>query len=138
MKTILHLAVALAITGTVRAQEDAKPAQAEQQTAVTPVLPPKANPQMMAKELGLSDAQVEDLNRIDREYGERFKELNRQNLEQQAKRARTIELRDKKLAEIQKAMTAEQWALWQQMKQAQRDASLKAREERKAKPAHQE
>ncbi|MBK9147952.1 MAG: hypothetical protein IPM12_09090 [Flavobacteriales bacterium] len=138
MKTILHLAVALAITGTVRAQDDAKPAQAEQQTAVTPVLPPKSTPQMMAKELGLSDAQVEDLNRIDREYGERYKELNRQNLEQQAKRARTIELRDQKQAEIQKAMTAEQWALWQQMKQAQRDASLKAREERKAKPVHQE
>ncbi len=137
MKHAILITLALVSGSAAIAQEPTKPVT-EQQSAVTPVLPPRATPQTMAKELGLTDAQVEDLNRIDREYGDRFLELNRQNLEQQAKRARTTELRDQKQAEIQKAMTAEQWALWQQMKQAQRDASLKAREERKAKPAHQE
>ncbi|MBK8226688.1 MAG: hypothetical protein IPK70_05880 [Flavobacteriales bacterium] len=131
------LALALGFGSAAKAQEPTKPVT-EQQPTVAPVLPPRATPQTMAKELGLTDAQVEDLNRVDREYGDRYLELNRQNLEQQAKRARTIELREKKQADIQKAMTAEQWAQWQQMKQAQRDASLKAREERKAKPAHQE
>jgi hypothetical protein len=137
MKHAILLTLALGFGIAAIAQEPTKPLT-EQQPAVTPVPPPRANPQTMAKELGLTDTQVEDLNRIDREYGDRYLELNRQNLEQQAKRARTIELRDKKQADIQKAMTAEQWALWQQMKQAQRDASLKAREERKAKPVHQE
>lgn len=138
MNRALTLTLALAAFTCAQAQESTKPANEAPAQAVAPVLPAKATPQLMAKELGLTEQQIEDLNRIDREHGERMKELNRQNLEQQAKRAKTIEMRDKKQAEIQKAMTAEQWAKWQQMKQAQRDASIKAREEHKAKPVHQE
>ncbi|HRD52767.1 MAG TPA: hypothetical protein PKY96_08975 [Flavobacteriales bacterium] len=138
MNRALTLTLALAAFTFAQAQEPTKPATETPAQSVSPVLPAKATPQLMAKELGLTEQQIEDLNRIDREHGERMKELNRQNLEQQAKRAKTIEMRDKKQAEIQKAMTAEQWAKWQQMKQAQRDASMKAREEHKAKPVHQE
>ncbi|MFZ1692983.1 MAG: hypothetical protein WAT74_07300 [Flavobacteriales bacterium] len=138
MNRALTLTLALAAFTCAQAQESTKPATEAPAQAVAPVLPAKATPQLMAKELGLSEQQIEDLNRIDREHADRMKELNRQNLDQQAKRAKTIEMRDKKQAEIQKAMTAEQWAKWQQMRQTQRDASVKARDEHKAKPVHQE
>lgn len=101
-------------------------------------MPSQATPQMMAKELGLTDKQVEELNSVDREHQDRIRELQRAGLDQQAKRARTIELRDRKQAEIRKVMTAEQWAQWQQMKQSQRDASLKQHQERKQLAPHQE
>lgn len=124
---------------TLQATAQDSPAPPAQQPAVA-VMPLGTKPQDMAKELGLSEKQVSDLNLLDHEHGEKMKELNRQNLETQAKRARITELRDAKQADIQKVMSPEQWAKWQAMRQAQRDASLKAREERRAKttPVHQE
>jgi len=101
-------------------------------------MPIGTKPQDVAKELGLTEKQVEDLFRIDNEHGEQMKQINRQNLDTPTKRARTVELRDKKQADVKKVMTEEQWAKWQQMKQAQRDASAKKRETMKKKSEHQE
>lgn len=133
MKKLLTTAfVALIACGLHAQATGSAPAEQTPATAAKP-MPSQANPQMMAKELGLSDQQVEDLNRIDREHQDRMKQLHREGLTPEQKRARTIELRDRKQAEIKKVMTAEQWAQWQKMKQGQRDASLKAREEQKEK-----
>ena len=123
----------------LRATAQETPAPAAQQPAVA-VMPMGTKPQDVAKELGLSEAQVEELFRIENEHGERMKQLNRQNLDTPTKRARVTELRDQRQAETQKLLTPEQWAKWQQMKQAQRDAAAKQREALKVKeaPVHQE
>lgn len=131
MKKPLIAAIAALLSLAASAQQpESAPAQQAPQAAAKP-MPAQARPQDMAKELGLSDQQVEDLNRIDREHQERVKQLHRESLAPEQKRARTAELRDRKQAEQRKAMTAEQWAQWRKMKQGQRDASLRAREERK-------
>ena len=137
-KHLFTICLALLSFG-AQAQEPAT-GTTQQAPAAAPAkpMPAQATPQMMAKELGLTEKQVEDLNRLDREHQDRIRELHRAGLDQQAKRARTIELRDRKVAEQKAVMTAEQWAQWQQMKQSQRDASLKQHQERKQQAPHQE
>ncbi|MFN3875560.1 MAG: hypothetical protein ACK4L7_06575 [Flavobacteriales bacterium] len=131
MKTpfIAVCAALLALAASAQQPVSAQSRQPQQVTAKP--MPPQARPQDMAKELGLTDQQVEDLNRIDREHQERMKQLHREGGTPEQKRAKTVELRDRKQAELKKVMSAEQWAKWQQMKQGQRDASMRAREEQR-------
>ena len=131
----LLLAAFAAFALQATAQDTPAPPAQEPAAAAMPL---GTKPQDVAKELGLSEKQVADLQLIDHEHGEKMKEMNRQNLETQAKRARVTELRDKKQADMQKVMTPEQWAKWLEMKQAQRDASAKQRETLKKKSEHQE
>lgn len=133
MKRLTFLSLLLC-AGLAASAQDGAQAPAAQKPAVS-AMPLRATPQSMAEELGLSPEQVERLDAIDRQHQDLIREMQRQNLDPQAKRTRTTELRDRKQAEIKAVMTAEQWAQWLQMKQQQRDASLRQYEEQRKQQA---
>ena len=92
--------------------------------------------QGLAAELELTPEQVVDLERIDREYGELYKETNRKITDPEAKKARTVELRDRKQADIKAVLTKDQYKKWQAIKQEQRTSRSQSRQQ--VAPAHQE
>lgn len=116
------------------AQDPVTPAPAATPAPI-PQRPP-TNPQAYATELGLTTEQVVELDRIDREHGEKMKALNQSNPGKETLQKVTREARDAKQAAIKKVLTADQWTAWQVKKNEAREARMQQTQQ--AAPTHQE
>lgn len=99
--------------------------------------PGPMGPLGFADELKLTPVQVRELEAINQRHTDAMAALSREGLDEAEKHARSIALRDKKLADSKTVLTEEQYARWQQLKQQRRDAALKQRGDEPVKP-HQE
>lgn len=120
--------------GTAAMAQEGTAAPAEQPTLQRPAQPTKMTPLALAAELKLTPEQVKKLEDIDARHAEAMKEVNRTIPDQEAKRKRTIELRDKKQADIKAVLTKEQMVEFEKLKQQHRDASMKSRANMQQKP----
>lgn len=134
MKTRALLLSLLLVSGTALLAQEGSTAPAEQPTLQQPRHAGRNTPLALREELKLTDEQVKQLQQIDAQHADAMKELNRTVPDQEAKRKRTIEMRDKKQAEIKAVLTKEQNAQYERIKQEQRDANMKARTNMQQKP----
>ncbi|MCB9184906.1 MAG: hypothetical protein H6591_13435 [Flavobacteriales bacterium] len=131
MKTRALLLSLLLASGTALLAQEQTTAPAEQPTLRHAG---RNTPLALREELKLTDEQVKLLQEIDARHSDAMKELNRTVSDQEAKRKRTIEMRDKKQAEIKAVLTKDQNAQYERIKQEQRDANMKARTNMQQKP----
>lgn len=136
MKTrILLFTLCVASSNLIHAQQDVT---TPTPVAVEQALPPGAmGPLGFADALKLTPEQVRQLEAINQRHTEAMIALGREGLDEGDKHTRSIALRDTKLADTRAVLSEEQFARWQQLKQARRDAALKQRGDEPAKP-HQE
>lgn len=134
MNTRHLLLTFLLASGTTLMAQEGTVTPAEQPTLQQPRQPSKTTPLALKEELKLTPEQVQKLEAIDARHAEAMKELNRNSPDADAKRKRTIELRDKKQADIKAVLTKEQFTEFEKIRQQQRDASMKSRANVQQKP----
>ncbi len=138
MKKPFALLAAALIAGTALAQQQSSAPAQTNRTATGKGMASSTKPQLMAEELGLTQAQVADLDRADEAHAARMRELHQGDLSPEAKRARATELRKEHDAAVKALLSEQQWSQWQQARQAARDKAYGRMQERREQKPHQE
>jgi hypothetical protein len=99
---------------------------------------PASSPQGLTEELGLSDAQVDQLNRMDQAYAKSLEALHSEGLSAEAKQWRAALIRDEHANALRALLNAAQWERWQLARKQARDAAYDRLMQRKEEAPHQE